>query len=103
MNWKAVAELGGTLAIYMPGGHEGELAGQLVAAGLAADTPCFVVANASRKDEQVVETTIGELPGVPKLPAPALLLIGAVAGPSGQASTRQVGSAQKVNKTGGSH
>ena len=102
-NWKAVAELGGTIAIYMPGGHEGELAGQLVAAGLAADTPCFVVANASRKDEQVVETTIGELPGVPKLPAPALLLIGAVAGPNGQASTRHVGSAQKVNKTGRSY
>ena len=47
-NWKAVAELGGTIAIYMPGGHEGDLAGQLVAAGLAADTPCFVVASASQ-------------------------------------------------------
>ena len=98
-NWKAFAELGGTIAIYMPGGHEGELAGQLVAAGLAADTPCFVVASASRKDEQVVETTIGELPGVPTLPAPALLLIGAVAGPRGPASTGHVESAQKVNKT----
>jgi uroporphyrin-III C-methyltransferase / precorrin-2 dehydrogenase / sirohydrochlorin ferrochelatase len=102
-NWKAVAELGGTVAIYMPGGHEGELAGQLVAAGLAADTPCFVVASASRKEEQVVETTIGELPGLPTLPAPALLLIGAVAGPRGQASVGEVGSAQKVNKTRRSH
>ena len=102
-NWKAVAELGGTVAIYMPGGHEGELAGQLVAAGLAADTPCFVVASASRKEEQVVETTIGELPGLPTLPAPALLLIGAVAGPRGQASVGEVGFAQKVNKTRRSH
>ena len=82
-NWKAVAELGGTVAIYMPGGHEGELARQLVEAGLASDTPCFVVASASRPDEQVVETTLGELPGLPQLPAPALLLIGVV-GPRGQ-------------------
>lgn len=102
-NWKAVAELGGTIAIYMPGGHEGELAGQLVAAGLAADTPCFVVASASRRDEQVVETTIGELPGLPKLRAPALLLIGAVAGPRSAVSTGHIESAQKVNKTRRSH
>ena len=102
-NWKAVAELGGTVAIYMPGGHEGDLAGQLVAAGLAADTPCFVVASASRPDEQVVETTIGELPGLPKPPAPAILLIGAVAGPRAPASAGHDASAKKVNKTDTSH
>jgi uroporphyrin-III C-methyltransferase/precorrin-2 dehydrogenase/sirohydrochlorin ferrochelatase len=77
-NWKAIAELGGTVAIYMPGGHEDDLARQLMAAGLATDTPCFVVASASRADEQVVETTVGDLPGLQKLPAPAILLIGAV-------------------------
>ena len=102
-NWKAVAELGGTIAIYMPGGHEGDLAGQLVSAGLAADTPCFVVASASRPDEQVVETTIGELPGLPKPPAPAILLIGAVAGPRAPASGGNDASAEKVNKTDRSH
>jgi uroporphyrin-III C-methyltransferase / precorrin-2 dehydrogenase / sirohydrochlorin ferrochelatase len=77
-NWKAVAELGGTTAIYMPGGHEDELARQLLDAGVAADTPCFVVASASRPEEQVVETTLGDLPGLQKLPAPAILLIGTV-------------------------
>jgi uroporphyrin-III C-methyltransferase / precorrin-2 dehydrogenase / sirohydrochlorin ferrochelatase len=102
-NWKAVAELGGTIAIYMPGGHEGDLAGQLVSAGLAPDTPCFVVASASRPDEQVVETTIGELPGLPKPPAPAILLIGAVAGPRALSSAGDVASAEKVNKTDRSH
>ena len=75
-NWKAVAELGGTTAIYMPGGHEDDLARQLLASGLAADTRCFVVAGATRPDEQVVETTLRELPGLQKLPAPAILLIG---------------------------
>ena len=32
-NWKAVADLGGTAAIYMPGGHEAELARQLMRLG----------------------------------------------------------------------
>jgi uroporphyrin-III C-methyltransferase/precorrin-2 dehydrogenase/sirohydrochlorin ferrochelatase len=76
-NWKAIAELGGTTAIYMPGGHEDDLARQLMDSGLAADTSCFIVARASRPDEQVIETTLGELPALPKLPAPAILLIGA--------------------------
>ena len=77
-NWKAIAELGGTTAIYMPGGHEGDLARQLIEAGVASGTSCFVVASASRPDEQVIETTLERLPGLPTLPAPAILLIGAV-------------------------
>jgi len=77
-NWKAIAELGGTTAIYMPGGHEDDLARQLLEAGVAAETSCFVVAGASRSDERVIETTLGQLPGLQKLPAPAILLIGTV-------------------------
>lgn len=86
-NWKAVAELGGTTAIYMPGGHEADLARQLIDAGLAADTHCFVVASASRPDEQVIETTLGEMPGLQTLPAPAILLIGTVPSKAGDAAT----------------
>ena len=37
-NWKAIAELGGTTAIYMPGGHEEDLARQLIDAGVARET-----------------------------------------------------------------
>ena len=86
-NWKAVAELGGTTAIYMPGGHEADLALQLIDAGLSRETPCFVVAGASRADEEVVETTLGELPRLEKLPAPALLLIGVISPKTGQVRT----------------
>ena len=86
-NWKAVAELGGTTAIYMPGGHEAELALQLIDAGLSRETPCFVVAGASRAGEEVVETTLGELPRLEKLPAPALLLIGVISPKTGQVRT----------------
>ena len=77
-NWKAVAELGGAVAIYMPGGHEATLARELMDGGLSPGTPCFVVSQATRPEEQIVETTVGELPKVPQLPAPALLLIGVV-------------------------
>jgi uroporphyrin-III C-methyltransferase/precorrin-2 dehydrogenase/sirohydrochlorin ferrochelatase len=75
-NWKAAAELGGSAAIYMPGGHEADLARELMEGGLDGATPCFVVSRASRSDEQVIETTVGQLPEIPKLPAPAVLLIG---------------------------
>lgn len=75
-NWKAIAAIGGTAAIYMPGGHEADLARSLIASGMPADTPCVVVGSASRADEQVVETTLGAIPTLQQLPAPALLLIG---------------------------
>jgi uroporphyrin-III C-methyltransferase/precorrin-2 dehydrogenase/sirohydrochlorin ferrochelatase len=96
-NWKAIAELGGTTAIYMPGGHEDDLARQLLDAGVAAETSCFVVAGASRPDEQVIETTLGQLPGLQKLPAPAILLIGTVrvAGAHVQATRRIAGKRHK--------
>lgn len=75
-DWKAIAALGGAMAIYMPGGHEAELAGQLLDAGLAPDTPCFAVGSASRPDEQVVETTLAGLATLGRLRAPGLLLVG---------------------------
>src|SRR5688572_21995120 len=84
-NWKAVADLGGTTAIYMPGGHEAQLARQLIHAGMSSETSCFVIARASRPDEVVVQTTLGAIPDLQPLPAPALLLIG-VMGPAGAAA-----------------
>lgn len=78
-NWRALAELGGAAAIYMPGGHEARIAAELLAGGLSPDTACVVVAAASRPDEQIVETTVGELGDLPKLPAPALILVGVLA------------------------
>ena len=75
-NWKAVAQLDGTTAIYMPGGHEAELARQLMEAGMSASTPCYVVSAASRAEERVMQATLGEIPTLEKMPSPALLLIG---------------------------
>lgn len=78
-NWKAVASLGGAIAIYMPGGHETDLARELIDSGIGPDTPCVVVSQASRPDEQILRTTVGKLREAPTLPAPAILLIGVLA------------------------
>jgi uroporphyrin-III C-methyltransferase/precorrin-2 dehydrogenase/sirohydrochlorin ferrochelatase len=75
-DWKSIAQLGGTVAIYMPGGHEADLARTLVEAGMDAGAPCVIVSGATRADEQVVRTTLGAIPGLAALPAPAILLIG---------------------------
>jgi uroporphyrin-III C-methyltransferase/precorrin-2 dehydrogenase/sirohydrochlorin ferrochelatase len=81
-NWKAVAEIGGTAVIYMPGGHERDLASQLVEAGMAPDTPCFVVSRATRPDQQVIETTLARMSELPRIAAPSLVLIGMIRSPA---------------------
>jgi uroporphyrin-III C-methyltransferase / precorrin-2 dehydrogenase / sirohydrochlorin ferrochelatase len=101
-NWKAIADVGGTTAIYMPGGHEDDLARQLMAAGLIAETPCLVVASASRPDERVVETTLGGLTELEKLPAPAILLIG-TAPRKHSLEGRRYAEPEKVNETTDRH
>ena len=88
-NWKALAELGGAAAIYMPGGHEAQLAQELMAGGLDGATPCVVVSRATRVDERVVETTVGELPQIGSLPAPAILLIGVLPVPKPASSSEK--------------
>ena len=80
--WDAIAKLGGPIAIYMPGGHEAELSGQLLEAGMAAKTPCVIVSAASRRDEQVVQTTVGEIPRLDQPRAPAILLVAVDPGPA---------------------
>ena len=74
-DWQAIAKLGGPVAIYMPGGHEADLSSQLLEAGLSARTPCLIVSAASRPDEQVVQTTLGEIPRLDPPRAPAILLV----------------------------
>ena len=75
-DWNALASLGGAIAIYMPSGHEAELARDLIDGGLDPATPCIAVSRATRADEQIVEIAIRNLPDIATLPAPVLLLIG---------------------------
>lgn len=69
-----------TVVIYMPGDDFGLLAAELCSAGLALDTPCLIVSRATTAEEQIGETTLEELPRVERLPAPKVLIVGAVVG-----------------------
>jgi uroporphyrin-III C-methyltransferase len=69
-----------TYVIYMPGYSYGELAAELEAAGIGCDIPCVVISRATTKDETIYRTTLGKLPQCPVAMAPALLIVGSVAG-----------------------
>ena len=81
LNWAAVTPET-TIAIYMPGTHYGEVADRLVENGLSPETPCVVVSQATRAEQQVRWTNIAALRSEAQLPAPSILLVGRVATPS---------------------
>ncbi len=81
LNWAAVTP-GTTIAIYMPGTHYGEVADRLVENGLSPETPCVVVSQATRAEQQVRWTDIAALGSEAQLPAPSILLVGRVAAQS---------------------
>jgi uroporphyrin-III C-methyltransferase len=68
-----------TIVLYMPGSNYEELTAQLCQAGLSPDTPCLIVASASRPEEQRHLTTIEHLPQASLRDTPSLLIVGAVA------------------------
>ncbi|HLK04094.1 MAG TPA: uroporphyrinogen-III C-methyltransferase [Candidatus Acidoferrum sp.] len=68
-----------TLAIYMPGTDYAEVASRLLDAGLDPELPCAVISHATRAEQQIVWSSIAALFDEPKLPAPALLIVGKVA------------------------
>jgi uroporphyrin-III C-methyltransferase len=78
LGWREVTR-DTTLAIYMPGTDYAEVATRLMDAGLSADTPCAVISQATRADQQVCWTSVGALFEEQKLPAPALMIVGRVA------------------------
>jgi uroporphyrin-III C-methyltransferase len=81
LNWAAVTPET-TIAIYMPGTHYGEVADRLLENGLSPETPCVVVSQATRAEQQVRWTNIAALRNEAQLPAPSILLVGRVATPS---------------------
>jgi uroporphyrin-III C-methyltransferase len=81
LNWAALTPET-TIAIYMPGTHYGEVAERLIENGLSSETPCVVVSQATRAEQQVRWTNIAALSGEAQLPAPSILLVGRVASQS---------------------
>lgn len=97
-DWQDVVSPEATLVIHMPGEDYAGLAAELCAAGLRRDTPCVIVSRAATPEEQIHRTTLEDLSRVPRLPAPALLIIGAVAAaePMEIPAGRSNGLAQKI-------
>jgi uroporphyrin-III C-methyltransferase len=77
---KTLAEpTGSTFAIYMPGPDYSKTVQGLMEAGHELTTPCAVVSNAGRANEEVRHLTLRELASANGIPAPAMLIVGEVA------------------------
>ena len=73
------ATSGTTLAIYMPGGRYREIAEEVIRAGLRPQTPCVIVSNACRPNQEMHWTDLTGLTFLSPPESPALLIIGSVA------------------------
>jgi len=82
IDWRSYGALkGATLAIYMGMGHLRQIMSELIAGGLAADTPAAVVQWASLgRQRSVVGTagTLADLVASAKLSSPAIIFVGEV-------------------------
>jgi uroporphyrin-III C-methyltransferase len=79
LDWAALADPAATLAIYMGKAAAQEISGQLIRAGLPADTPVALIENASLADERQFRTRLDllHLAAASALgDGPAILLIG---------------------------
>ncbi|HEY6307624.1 MAG TPA: uroporphyrinogen-III C-methyltransferase [Candidatus Angelobacter sp.] len=69
-----------TFAVYMPGPDYAKTARELVEMGIDAATPCAVVSNACRGEQKVRLITLAGLGSARGIIAPAVLIVGRVAG-----------------------
>ena len=76
---KTLAEpTGSTFALYMPGPDYSKTVQGLMEAGHELTTPCAVVSNAGRANEEVRHLTLRELVSAKGISAPAMLIVGEV-------------------------
>lgn len=81
INWKALAELDGTIVILMGVANLANIAQELMQYGKPADTPVGIVMWASRDKQRVVTATLETIVDVAKaedVKPPALIVIGGV-------------------------
>ncbi|MFC0282565.1 uroporphyrinogen-III C-methyltransferase [Camelimonas abortus] len=78
-DWAALAKVGEPIIIYMGLGNLGRISDQLMAGGLAPDTPLAVIEGATTKHERLLETTLcGAMAAVAaaQMRSPALVVVG---------------------------
>jgi len=78
VDWQSLARVGSTIVILMGVTHRGAIADELIAGGLAADTPVAAVRFATTSDEAIARCDLGDLAATP-IESPATIVIGAVA------------------------
>ena len=80
-DWRALARTGLPLVIYMGMTFLDRIAAELMAGGLAPDTPVALVADATTARQRVVLTTLAEAPMAAdreRIKAPALVAVGSI-------------------------
>jgi uroporphyrin-III C-methyltransferase len=82
LNWRALAEGGTTLVVYMGVAKLAEIAQQLLEGGMAADMPVAMIENASMPQQRECRSSLARMQEDAQrfaLKSPAILVIGAVA------------------------
>jgi len=85
IDWSAVADPAATTVIYMPKRTLAELTALAMRKGLPPDTPALAVANATRPNETVLRSTVGQVAAALEaahLEGPVLILVGRAFAPS---------------------
>jgi uroporphyrin-III C-methyltransferase len=77
-DWSKLAASGATLVIYMPGPDYSDVALRLTSAGVSPETPCVVVSRATTQYQKVERATVWDLPRMPRVASPTLLVVGEV-------------------------
>ncbi|MFC6297239.1 uroporphyrinogen-III C-methyltransferase [Pseudomonas sp. CCM 7893] len=82
LNWRALAEGGTTLVVYMGVAKLGEIRQQLLEAGMATDMPVAMIENASLPEQRECRSDLSRMEDDARsfaLKSPAILVIGRVA------------------------
>jgi uroporphyrin-III C-methyltransferase len=78
VDWRSLAKVGGTIVVLMGVAQRGDIAAELLAGGLAPDTPVAAVERATTDAERVVRCRLDDLATTP-VRSPAVIVIGPVA------------------------
>ena len=78
VDWRAVAQVGGTIVVLMGVARIGRIATALMAGGRSPDTPVAAVQWGTRPEQRTVRATLGTI-GTEKLGTPSVIVIGEVA------------------------
>lgn len=81
VNWSALAQLNHTLVFYMGLTRAGDIARELLNAGMSANTPVAIIENGCRKNQRNIITELNDLPDAvarEQVQSPALIVVGEV-------------------------